>query len=116
MASTFKEKFQKLKLQKAQKKCIRFCLNLPPRSHIDTLRSRKINWLPPSDRVEYCITNTVFKYWNGTVPMYIHETFKPSLYRYSTSSQMALGTPLKNKHREKSLSFLGPKNMVQNKR
>ena len=44
----------KLKLQKAQNKCIRFFLNLPPRSHINPSHSRKINWLPVSDRVEYC--------------------------------------------------------------
>ena len=35
----------KLKLQKAQNKCICFCLNLPPRSHIDPAHFRKINWL-----------------------------------------------------------------------
>ena len=33
----------KLKLQKAQNKCIRLCLNLPPRSHIDLLHFRKTN-------------------------------------------------------------------------
>ena len=71
----------KLKLQKAQNKCVCFCLNLPPRSHIDLSHFRKINWLPVSGRVGCCIANTVFKYWNGTVPGYIHEMFKPSLCR-----------------------------------
>ena len=52
----------KVKLQKPQSKCIRFCLNFPPRSHIDPSDFRKINWLPASDRVEYRIANTVFKY------------------------------------------------------
>ena len=33
-------------LQKVQNKCIRFCLNLPPRSHIDPSHLRKINWPP----------------------------------------------------------------------
>ena len=51
----------KLKRQKAQNKCIRFCLNLPPRSYIDPSHFRKIKWLPVSDRIEYCIANTVFK-------------------------------------------------------
>ena len=68
----------KLKFQKAQSKCIRFSLNLPPRSHIEPLHFRKINWLPVSDRVEYCIRNTIFKYWNGTLPGNIHDMFKPS--------------------------------------
>ena len=96
-----------LKLQNAQNKCIRFCLNLPLRSHIDPSNFRKINWLPVSDRVEYCITNTVFKYWNGIVPGYVHEMFKPSLCKYSTRSQMALDIPLwKTNTGQKSLSFL----------
>ena len=100
----------KLKLQRGQNKCIRFCLNLPPRSHINPSHFGKINWLPISNRVGYCIANTVFKYWNGIVPGYIHERFKPSLCRYSTRSQMALGIPLfKTNTGQKSLSFLGPK-------
>ena len=70
----------------------------------------KISWLPVGDRVEYCITNTVFKYSNGIVPGYIHEMFKPSLCRYNTGSQMALDIPMRKTNTEqKSLSFLGPK-------
>ena len=100
----------KVKLQKAQNKCIRFCLNFPPRSHIDPSHFRKINWFPTSDRVEFCIANTVFKYWNGIVPGYINGMFKLSLCRYSTRSQMALDVPLwKTNIGQKSLSFLGPK-------
>ena len=60
--------------------------------------------------VEYCIANTVFKYWNGIVPGYIYEMFKPSFCRYSTRSQMALDILFrKTNKRQKSLSFLGPK-------
>ena len=102
------KKNSKLKLQKAQNKYIRFCLNLPPWSHISLSYFRKINWLLVSDRV--CIANTVFKYWNGIVTGYIHEMFKPSLCRYSTRSQMALDIPLRKANTgQKSLSFLGPK-------
>ena len=86
----FLKKNLKLKLQKAQNKCIHFCLNLPPRSHIVPFHFRKINWVSVSDRVEYCIANTIFKYWNRILPGYIHEMGKPSLCRYSTRSQMAL--------------------------
>ena len=95
---------------KTRNRCIRFCLNLPPRSFIDPSHFRKINWLAVSDRVECCIANTVFKYWNGIVPGYIHEMFKPSLCRYSTRSQMAL----ENKDRTKKFIPLRAKNMVQN--
>ena len=85
----------KFKLQKALNKFIRFCLNLPPRSHIDPLHFRKISWFLASDRVEYCIENTVFKYWNVIAPGYIHEISKPSLCRYSKRSHMALDIPLR---------------------
>ena len=89
---------------------MRFCLNLPPRSHMDPSHLNKTNWLPVSDRVEYCITNAVFKYWDGIVPGYIHEMFKPSLCRYCTRSQIALDIPLwKTNTGQKTLSFLGPK-------
>ena len=67
MLSSLKKNL-KLKPQKVQNKFICFCLNLPPRSPIDPSHFRKINWLPVSDRVECCITNTVFKNWNGIVP------------------------------------------------
>ena len=43
--------------------------------HINPSHFRKINWLPVNDRVEYCIVDTVFKYWNEMVPGYIHEMF-----------------------------------------
>ena len=100
----------KLKLQKPRNKCIRFCLSLPPRSHLNPFHFRKTNWLPVSDRVEYCIANTVFQYWNRIVPEYIHEMFQPSLCRYSTRSQMALDIPLRKTNTgQKSLSYLGPK-------
>ena len=70
------------------------------------------NWLPVSDRVEYYIANTVFKYWNGIIPgyIYIHEIFNPSLRRYRTRTQMALDIPLgKTNTGQKSLSFSEPK-------
>ena len=85
----------KLTLQKAQNKCICFCLNLLPRFHIDPSHIRKSNWIPAGDRVDYCIANTrLFKHWNGIVSGYIHEMFKPSLCRHSTRSQMTLAAPL----------------------
>ena len=79
----------KLKLQKAQNKCICFCLNLPLRSYTDPSHFRKINWLPVRDRVEYCIAKSL------STGMELYQDifricFKPSLCRYSTISQMAL--------------------------
>ena len=97
--SSFKGK-SKTQTSKTQNKCIRFCLNLPPITHIDPSHFRKINWIPVSDRVEYCSANRVFKYWNGIVKRYIYdEMFKSLLCRYSTRSQMALD----NKYKAKKL-------------
>ena len=81
----FKEKC-KTQTSKISKQTNSFCLNLPPRSHIDPSHFRKTNWLPARDRGEYCIANTVFKYWNGIPPGQIHEMFKPSFSRHSTRS------------------------------
>ena len=52
----------KTKLQKAQNRFIRFCLNLPPRSLIDSSHFREIKLRQTRDRIEHCIVNTVSKY------------------------------------------------------
>ena len=100
----------KTKLQIAQNKCIRFCLELPPRGHISPSHFRKINWLPVERRVELCTSTTVFKYWKGISPSYLNDMFMPSLTNYNTRSQMGLDIPLcRTTNGQKSMSFLGPK-------
>lgn len=98
------KKYLKTELQKTQNKCTHFCLSLPPRSCSNPLHFRKINWFREDNRVEYCIENTVFKYWNELVPEYIH----------STRSQMALSITLwKTNTEEKSFILLRAKNMIK---
>ena len=76
----------------------------------NSLHFGNINWLTVRERVEYCAANTVFKYWNGIVPGYIHEIFKPSFCKYSTISNMALDITLRKTNTgQKVLSFLEPK-------
>ena len=107
---TLLSKALKTKLQIAQNKCIRFCLELPPRGHINPSHFRKINWLPVEHRVELCTSTTVFKYWKGIAPSYLNDMFMPSLNNYNTRSQMALDIPLCRTNKgQKSMSFLGPK-------
>ena len=66
--------------------------------------------MPPKKNVKTVVPNTVFKYWNGIVPGYILEIFKPSLCKYSTRSQLALDIPLRKSNTgQNSLSSLGPK-------
>ena len=80
----------KTKLQIAQNKCIRFCLELPPRGHINLSHFRKINWLPVERRVELCTSFTFSKYWKRIAPSFLNDIFMPSLNNYNTRSQMAL--------------------------
>ena len=82
-----------IKLQKAENKCIAFCLNFPWRFYINPLHFRKIYWLLASNWVEDYIVNTNCRYWNGIVPRYIYEIFKPSLRRFSTRSQITFFGP-----------------------
>ena len=72
MISSFKEKFNTQTLKSSKQKHS-LLPKLTPRSYINLSRFRKRNCLPVGDRVEYCIANTVSKYWNGTVLGYIHE-------------------------------------------
>ena len=84
----------KTNLQIAQNKFMRFCLELPPRDHINPSHFRKINWPPAARRVELCTSTTVFKYWKGIGPSYLNDMFMPSLNNYNTRSEMALNIPL----------------------
>ena len=69
MVSSFRENL-KIKRQKTQNKYIRFSLNLPPESRIDTSHIRKIKLRLAGDRVEHCIVKTIFKSQNGIIPGY----------------------------------------------
>ena len=100
----------KTKLQIAQNKCMRFCLELPSRGHTNLSHFRKIKWLSVERRVELCIATTVFKCWKVITPSYLNDMFMPSLNNYKTRSQMALDIPLcRTIKLQKSVSFLGPK-------
>ena len=100
----------KTKLQCAQNKCIRFCLNMSPRSHIGTNEFLKINWLPTKNRVEQCLALNIYKYFNKIAPSYVDDLFLRSQNPYNTRrSQTALDIPLKKSNTgQKSISFLGP--------
>ena len=73
----------KTKLQVAQNKCIRFCLEFPPHDQIKASHFRKINWLPVECRVELCTSTTFFKYWKRIAPSYLNYKFMSSLNKYN---------------------------------
>ena len=72
----------KTELKIAQNKCIRLCLELWPRGHINPSHFRKINWLPVERRVELCTSTTVFKCWKRIVPSYLNDMFMSSLSKH----------------------------------
>ena len=72
----FLNKNSKHRLQTAQNKHIRLCLDLSPHSHIDATHVRKIYWFPVSERVESCITATAFKHWSGVLLSYVMACFR----------------------------------------
>ena len=66
-----------IKLQRAQKKCIRFCLNLDNRAHLDKKEFKDINWLPVKERVVQRIYVTAYNVFRGTSSLYMSEIFIP---------------------------------------
>ena len=99
-------KVLKTKFQNAENKCIRFCLELPPRGDIKPSHF----WKKTGFYVDLCTSTTIFKYWKWIAPSYLNEIFMPSLNNYNTRSQMALHIPLRRTiKRQKIISFFGPK-------
>ena len=65
------------KIQTAQNKCIRFCLNLNNRAHVGIKELKDINWLPTKERFEQCTATNVFKFFDNSAPPYMLEMFSP---------------------------------------
>ena len=104
-------KRQSKRIQIAQNKCIRYCLNLDNKAHVGTNEFLKINWLPTKKRVEQCICVNVFKFFNQMSPQYIAEIFHPSSSVHNTRrATQKLDLPFrKSCIGQKTLSYIGPK-------
>ena len=104
-------KRQSKRIQIAQNKCIRYCLNLDNKAHIGTNDFLKINWLPTKKRVEQCICVNVFKFCNQMSPQYTAEIFHPSSSLHNTRrATQKLDLPFrKSCIGQKTLSYIGPK-------
>ena len=104
-------KRQSKRIQIAQNKCIRYCLNLDNKTHIGTNEFLKINWLPTKKRVEQCICVNVFSFFNQMSPQYTAEIFHPSSSVHNT--RRATQKPdlpfRKSCIGQKTLSYIGPK-------
>ena len=104
-------KRQSKRIQIAQNKCIRYCLNLDNKAHIGTNEFLKINWLPTKKRVEQCICVNVFKFFNQMSPQYTAEILHPSSSVHNTRrATQKLDLPFrKSCIGQKTLSYIGPK-------
>ena len=101
----------KSKLQILQNKCIRFCLNLNNRAHIEQKEFEKINWLPVNDRFKQVISSMSFKFCNNTSPPYMNDVFKPAGQPNTTTraSLLKLNQPLRRtNHDQNNISYVGP--------
>ena len=99
------------RIQTAQNKCIRFCLNLNYRAHIGIKEFKNINWLPTKERFEQCTTAKVFKFFDNSAPSYMSEMFLPVCQSRITRRSKNKFNQLfrKSNKGQNCLSYLGPK-------
>ena len=79
----FNKRFVK-KIQICQNKCIRFCLKLNNRDHVDVKEFREIYWLPTKERFEQCICANIFKFFINMSSTYTSELHQPFNYGHNT--------------------------------
>ena len=101
----------KKKIQVAQNKCIRFCLNLGNRVHIGTKQFEAINWLPTKERFEQSACVAIFNFFAGAAPVYVSEMFLPIQQSHITRrSQNKLWIPNQKTNRGLgNISYVGPR-------
>ena len=99
------------KLQTAQNKCIRFCLDLGNRAHIGVNEFKDIKWLPTKERYQQCVCVKTYKFFNGFAPPYMSDIFHPMTRRQMTrTGAFKLHQPNSNLViGQKTLSFIGPR-------
>ena len=104
-------KMQKSRLQIMQNKCIRFILDLGPRSHISSREFKVVNMLPVQDRVRQLKLNHIFKIFHNQCPEYMKENFlrikDTPLSLCTRSSLNNLFLPRVNKQAINSFCFSG---------
>ena len=100
-----------VKIQRAQNKCIRFCLNLDNRAHLGKKEFEDINWLPVKDRVNQRICVTAYSVFNGISPKYISDIFAPvEAVQFTRNSINRFKIPFRKTNMgQNSMSYLGPK-------
>ena len=98
----------KIKLQTAQNRCIRYCLQLDNRSHTGVKHFEKINCLPISEKFNQYICSNAFNFYKEICPLYFYDIYRQSGRNQANlrSSVLKLKHPLRNI--QKNLSYLTP--------
>ena len=98
----------KKKLQTAQNRCVRFCLQLGNRDHVGIKEFEKMNWLNINDRFEQCISVSVFKFFSNNSPVYMSEILCPATTRGMSrrNSFQKLIQPLRKTNQGQNCFFL----------
>ena len=98
------------KIQFAQNKCIRFCLNLDNQCHIGKKELLEINWLRIPERIHQKTCVSAYKSFNGICPSYMSKIFIPNkVVRNTRNSANNFEIPLrKTNSGQKALSYFGP--------
>ena len=100
-----------MKIQSAQNKCIRYCLNLNNQKHLTKKDFQVINWLPTSERVNQRICVNAYKSFNNMCPSYMSDIFVPlNAVRITRYSVHNFKVPFKRTDTgQNALSYVGPK-------
>ncbi|XP_057316760.1 uncharacterized protein LOC130657775 [Hydractinia symbiolongicarpus] len=101
----------KKKLQVAQNKCVRFCLQKSSRSHVGATDFKEINWLSVGERFKVCVNNHAYKFFQKKCPLYMSDVFIPSSHRRAStrsSFQRLEQSCVKTPQGQQCLSYLGP--------
>ena len=98
-----------IKLQCAQNKCVRFCLNLDNRAHLDKKEFKDINWLTVKERVNQRICVTAYNFFKGTSPAYMNDIFiTDNTVRVTRNSENRFKIPFRKTNMgQNSLWYLG---------
>ena len=98
------------KLQCAQNKCIRFCLELNNRAHLDKKEFKEINWLPINERMRQRICVFGYNVFNNTSPSYMSDIFVPNkLIKHTRNSEHRFKIPFRRTNMgQNTLSYSGP--------
>ena len=84
------------KIQCAQNKCIRFCLNLNNRAHLGKKEFKDINWLPINERLNQRICVIAYNFFNNTSPTYMSDIFTSSnVVKHTRGSLHRFDIPLR---------------------